>query len=343
VPQTPELKTDGFYDSDPDDLHAGSQWQIYRADDNFCVFDITSAASLTTLTVPKLILEADVAYTWRVRFFNHHDGVSDWSVKGAFITDVADCDLDGNGIPDHQEADVTLDLDRDGVMDWEQDDIKCVDTANDQIGLSVRDADNLDSLVSFEIEEPDDEILDVQGNGDPTAVQFGLLSFKLRVQTPGDETVVTLYLSQAADENGKWYKFDPVEAEWIDYSDYIEFGADRKVIYLTLKDGGFGDADGIENGIIVDPLAFGLDAEPDLGSLAVSNSEDAGSGGGENFVENSCFINTVTSKTGNRQSPKLNWREVWVFGSAIFWVLMLCVYLEKVALPKALRRARSLM
>ena len=305
VSQTPELKTDGFYDPDPDHLHTDSQWQIYRADDNFCVYDITSAASLTSLTVPKLILEADVQYIWRVRFFNNRDGVSDWSVDGMFTTDVADCDLDGNGIPDHQEGDITLDLDQDGVMDWEQDDIKCVDTAKDQIGLSVRDADNLDSLISLEIEDPDDNISADQGNGDPTAIQFGLISFKLRVKAPGDETVVTIYLSEAAADHGKWYKFDPVNAEWVDYSAYTEFGADRKVVYLTLKDGGFGDADGIENGIIVDPLAFGLDAESDLGSPAVSDSKVAGSGGGNNFVDNSCFISTVTPRTDNSRPYNL--------------------------------------
>ena len=33
-----------------------------------------------------------------------------------------------------------------------------------------------------------------------------------------------------------------------DYSKYARFSYDRKKIYLTLKDGGFGDADGLENG-----------------------------------------------------------------------------------------------
>lgn len=300
VSQTPDLSTAGFYGPNPDSLHAVSQWQIFRADDNFCVYDITSASSLTALTVPKLILEADVVYTWRVRFINNHDGISDWSEEGIFTTDVADCDLDGNGIPDHQETDATLDLDQDGVMDWEQDDIKCVETAKAQIGLSVRDAENLDSLISMEVEDPGDRTAAVQG--EPTVLQFGLLSFKLRVQAPGDETVVTLYLSEAAADHGNWYKFDPVESEWIDYSDYIEFGVDRKVAYLTLKDGGFGDADGIENGIIVDPLAFGLGAESELGSQAATNSEGGGSGNSNKYLPNSCFISSVTWQLDNNSS-----------------------------------------
>ena len=277
VSLTPELKTDSFYDPDPDNLHATSQWQIFRADDNFCVYDIMSSSSLTSLTVPKLILEAEVDYIWRVRFFNNRGGASDWSADAVFTTDFADCDLDDNGVPDHQEVDAVLDLDQDGVMDREQDDIKCIDTGNDQMGLSVRDADNLDSLISMEVEDPDDEMLALQGNGEPAAIQFGLLSFKLRVKAPGDETMVTIYLSRAAADDGKWYKYDPINAEWVDYSAYIEFGADRKVVYLSLKDGGFGDADGIENGIIVDPLAFGLSAESDADSHAVSSSDAVGS------------------------------------------------------------------
>ncbi len=51
-----------------------------------------------------------------------------------------------------------------------------------------------------------------------------MLSFKLRVKTPGDETMVTIYPSRAAAELGNWYKFDLVNTEWMDYSDYIEFG-----------------------------------------------------------------------------------------------------------------------
>ena len=337
VSWTPELKTDVFYDPEPDDIHTASQWQIFRADDNFCLFDITSSNSLTSLIVPKLILEEDMDYIWKVRFFNNRGGASQWSAVASFTTDFVNHDLDGNGVPDHQEADPTLDLDQNGVMDIDQDDIKAIDTGAVQVGISIRDAENVDSFVSMEIEDPGDEILAVQGNGEPAAIQFGLLSFKLRVKAPGDETMVTIHLSKAAADHGKWYKFDPVNAEWVDYSAYTEFGADRKVVYLTLKDGGFGDADGIENGIIVDPLAFGLSAESDADSLAVSDSDAVGSG------DNSCFISTAASRPDNGQPSKLLWHEIRVLGLPIFLVLMLFVYLGKVALSLVHRRVRRML
>jgi hypothetical protein len=109
------------------------------------------------------------------------------------------------------------------------------------------------------------------------------------------------------------------------------------VVYLTLKDGGFGDADGIENGIIVDPLAFGLSAESDADSLAVSDSDAVGSG------DNSCFISTAASRPDNGQPPKLLWHEIRVLGLSIFLVLMLFVYLGKVALPLVHRRVRRML
>jgi hypothetical protein len=239
------------------------------------------------------------------------------------MTDFSDCDLDGNGIPDHQEVDPTLDLDQDGIMDGDQDHIKCIDTGNLRLGFSIRDADHLDSLISLEIEDPDDEILALEGTDAPAAIQFGLLSFKLRVDAPGDETMVTIYLSRAAADQGKWYKYDPVNAEWIDYSAYITFGIDRKVAYLNLKDGGFGDADGIENGIIVDPLAFGLSAESGTGSRALeSDSHNTSS-------DSTCFISTAACRPGLGQSTKLRWREVGIPGLSVLFVLVLMMYFRR--------------
>jgi hypothetical protein len=174
----------------------------------------------------------------------------------------------------------------------------------------------------MEIEEPDDGILVTRANVKPAIIQFGLLAFKLLVKAPGDETVVTIYLSTAAAENGQWYKYDPVNAEWVDYAAYTVFSADRKKIYLSVKDGGFGDADGIENGIIVDPLAYGLDDEVDSNNRSSSNSDS----------DISCFISTAASRPANGQSSKLLWHEIRVLGLSFFLVLMLIVYLGKVAL-----------
>jgi hypothetical protein len=297
VSLTPELTTDEFYDPDIDDTHAASRWMISRADDNFCVLDVTSASSLTTLRVPKLILEEDTEYIWKVRFINNHDAGSDWSDVGAFTTDFAAGDLNGNGIPDSQEVTGDLDLDNDGVMDSEQADIKCVNslTGDVQVGVSIKDSENAASIISIEIEDADEMLANGEPIKQPGSVQFGLVNFKILTNAPGDETVVTIHLSSPAMEDGYLLKYDPINDQWLDYSDYAEFSPDRKVVYLTLKDGGFGDADGIENGIIVDPLTVGTA----IGGGGSSSSVVSAVGGVvEAFPKAMCFISTASQKPG---------------------------------------------
>jgi hypothetical protein len=290
------LTADGFYDPDNDDTHAASRWIIFRAADDFCVFDVTSPSALTSLQVPKLILEEDTEYTWKVRFINNRDAESDWSEVGAFTTDFAYHDLNGNGIPDSQEVAVDQDLDNDGVTDSEQVDIKSVNSEPDdvQIGISVKDSGNGASIISMEIEEIEEPTTEEKSKGKPQSIQFGLIDFKILVNTPGDETVVTIHLSRGALEKGILYKYDPINDEWLDYSDYAEFSKNRKTVYLTLIDGGFGDADGIENGIIVDPLTIGTA----IGGGGGSGGSSAAGEIVESLVpwNNACFISTAAQQ-----------------------------------------------
>ena len=114
------------------------------------------------------------------------------------------------------------------------------------------------------------------------------------------------------------YKYDPVNSEWLDYSQYAEFSGDRKKVYLTLKDGGFGDADGIENGIIVDPLAFGSDSD--------SNSSSGSDSDGSLIPDNmSCFIAAASSDAGNME-PLCNWREFGTRELLIVFILLVLGY-----------------
>ena len=300
-------------------------------DDNFCVLDVTSHSAFTSLKVPKLILEEDTDYIWQVRFINNRDTESDWSAVGSFTTDLIDDDLNGNGIPDSQEVAVDLDLDNDGVIDSDQNDIKCVDSpAEDvQIGVSIKDSENVASIVSMEIEDAGEANTITKSKGKPRSIQFGLIDFKILVDAPGDETVVTIHLSRAAFDKGKLYKYDPINAEWVDYSDYAEFSPNRKLVYLTLKDGGFGDADGIENGIIVDPLTVGTDSAVDDGSGSDSDSAI------EDFMERilpaSCFI----SAAAQQSEGGLNiWSEVRGRELAILFILILFACIGKLVLNK---------
>lgn len=342
VSLAPQFETDDFDDPNVNDDHGKTQWVVTRAFDDVCVFDVTSKTSLTSLTLPKQVLEEDTEYIWKARFIDNHDTPSEWSEEREFISGFADHDTDKNGVPDIQDVADTLDLDADGTVDIDQTDIKCVmvvDGINEaQICISIKNAENAESIVSLEVQDPADPELNSATNGKPNYFEFGLLDFKLWVTNPGDETTVTIYLSKPAFEDGNCFKYDPVNRTWLDYSGYTDFSPDRKEVYLTLKDGGFGDADGIANGIIVDPLAFGSETDP------------SGGGSGDSPIENildaavpdellSCFITAAAAPSDDRQSRSL-WHEIQGREAAVIFVVILVGFLVRVVFLGARRNGR---
>jgi hypothetical protein len=313
---TPVLLTEDFYDPDYGDSHLKTQWQIFDQLSDECVFDVETPTALTSATVPKLILEENTTYYWRVRFFDSNGTPSDWSESTGFLTDMNDEDSNGNGIPDHQELDESTDMDADGIPDDEQDDIKCAYSQGGKtfVGISVKGSPTVVALVSIAAEDPADILADYADDPlVPTWMPFDLLHFKLLMSEPGDKAVVTIYFSTEAPNRSGWYKYDPINLAWYDYSDDATFSPDKRSVTLLIKDGGFGDADGVENGIIVDPSGVG---------------EDKGGGGsdipGVSDLDAACFITTasypLTDSGLKNMLHKIRGREL-----SILFILLLLV------------------
>ena len=124
-------------------------------------------------------------------------------------------------------------------------------------------------------------------NGDrPDEMPFDTISFKVRVLNPGDTASVVVYFSEAAPSGARWYKYD-IRNGWQDYSDHATFSNDMKSVTLEFKDGGFGDDDGTENGIILDPSGLGTMYS---GSPIISSGGSGIGGGGGG---GGCFIATA--------------------------------------------------
>jgi hypothetical protein len=283
VTLTPTLQTDDFYDPDYGDFHSETQWQITRQADNVCVLDVTSPNSLNSLQVPKAILKQNTRYVWKAKFFDSHGAASGWSKPAVFVAGNNPEDLDGNGIPDDQETDATSDMNEDGILDIDQETIKCVKTKGkkSQIGLSFEGSDTVTAIEYLAYQDP--RSLD-SSFGKPNNLPFGLIDFRLQVAKPGDQAVVTVYFSDRPPKDARWYKYDPIEGVWFDYSANTEIGANKKSITLRLKDGGMGDGDGIANGIIVDPSGLSADS-------AVSSVRDS------NASSSSCFISAAVHES----------------------------------------------
>ncbi|MGD8522671.1 MAG: fibronectin type III domain-containing protein, partial [Desulfobacterales bacterium] len=281
---TPVLQTDSFSDPDAYDTHIKSRWQILREQDDVCVLDVTSPSSLTALEIPKLILAEDTPYRWRVKFYDDHDTPSEWSEFFTFTTITTGRDSDGNGIPDHQEVDQTTDLDKDGIADAQQSTIKSLNSVegSGKIGVSFKGSPSVLAIEFFESEHSN-AVSDIENK--PDNLPFGLLHFRLALKSPGNQAMVTIYFSENIPANAIWYKLDVINAEWLDFSDYAEIDPERQSVTLILEDGGVGDADGIANGIIVDPSGLSM--------VAADTAATAASSGGGRGADG-CFIASMS-------------------------------------------------
>jgi len=272
VALTPLLRTAAFHDPDAGDSHAGTRWQILQAADGLVVLDVTSATELTSLQIPRLVLDENTVYQWRAMFNDNRGSSSEWPQAGSFATDFDVLDSNGNGIPDDQEVDNATDLDGDGVPDDAQPGIKSIVLADGTHKIGVQAGGSGGGAFITSIESADEDVIDfdVDVDGIIDQMPFGMVNFKLIVDTPGDEAVVTVHFSEPVPARGRWYKYDPMHHAWSDFSSHAVFSADRKSMTLTLRDGGAGDADGVVNGIIIDPAGVVI---PSF------------SGGGDNLVE----------------------------------------------------------
>jgi len=236
------LKSGAFRTAVAGTTHAKTRWQVFGDDDDACVLDILSPTALTSLTVPRLVLDEGTTYFWRAQFIDSKGVASAWSDYEYFSTLTTMADRNTNGIPDAQEVLWKTDLDRDGVRDNRQTTIRSVKMAGTsaQVGVSIKGCPT-----ALAIEAVQSASSYQSGSPSPS------ISFKIAVAKPGDRAAVKLYLSEAAPSGSRWYRYDTVSGKWADFSVYAKFAADRRSVELSLTDGGTGDADGVANGVIV--------------------------------------------------------------------------------------------
>jgi len=287
------LRSDLFTDPDVGNLHAETRWQVSsNAEFSDLVLDLQSATFLTQLPLLDYMLDPDRTYWWRVRYFDDHAAASEWSTPGSFTTVLsADDDLDGDGVPDAQEVDFEVDLDENGAPDQSQDEIKSAHTSAGDALVSLKSppAEGFIETFKTSVSDPND-------SSSAIGLQFpmGLVSFKLAVPNPGDTATVVIYFSEALPEGLTWYKYTP-DKGWHSYAEHAKIAVDGKSVILELQDGGYGDADGAVNGMIVDPSGVGYVtvANTTLPNTVGSSGGGGGGGGGGCFIGSAGPMKTV--------------------------------------------------
>jgi hypothetical protein len=277
------------------DFHFRTHWQINR-DSSFAtpVLDLLSTESLNRLILPGSLLNEDVTYYWRVKYFDSSDAGSEWSEAFSFKTTATSRDGNGNGIPDDQELDAAspVDLDQNGVPDVSQinDQFKVLNTIDGSGQIAIETTNPNDVIEFVESSAPDAFLDSGGGPNKPEEIRFGLLSFRLRVQSAGAAATVVVFFSEPLPDTYEWYKYDLVRG-WHIYAG-TAFSADRRSLTFTVIDGGDGDIDGLANGVIVDPVGAGSDG---AGAVVVPPSGPAGIGGSGGV----CFIATAVDAVGS--------------------------------------------
>ena len=117
---------------------------------------------------------------------------------------------------------------------------------------------------------------------------YGLIDFKIKVDIPGSSATITIFLPEPMPRGYKWYKYSQSQG-WYDYSANVALKSDRTQLSITLVDGGRGDDDGQQNGIIEDPSGLGTAVSPAVSDSTADNdttttTSDGGGGGGGCFI-----------------------------------------------------------
>lgn len=175
-----------------------------------------------------------------------------------------DLDLDGNGTPDRDQDNIAVVSDGSGLY----------------FGFILPEETALEYLEWID----DASVPDMTNR--PDAFPLGLVTFRVLTASPGDTIALTLYCSQPIPEGAIWYKHDPVNG-WYDYSGQAVFSEDRLSVTLTFQDGGIGDADGVANGVVVDPSGPALFYEDN------GDGTDGGDGDGHHNSGGGCFLRSV--------------------------------------------------
>ena len=270
-PATPQITvllthtfdTDGF--SDPDqttgDYLSASNWEISTDksfDDSNKIFSRVvkkkSVADENTtehrqLIVPFGLLSKSITYWIRTR---HQDKVGLWSPWSNSISmNAAENanDLDNDGVDDRYQITEYSDTNNNEIDDSTESIHTLYDAETRQmIGISTSDGviTSLTAIANTDI--PSEQM--------PTAsIPLGFFAFRidnLPIDKDNPTTVdITFYFPEPMNPNMKWYKYDVVNKTMHDLSSNMKI-VDSKII-LTLTDGSTNDADGIVNGVIIDP------------------------------------------------------------------------------------------
>jgi hypothetical protein len=330
VSLTPLLEIVGFSDPDSDDDHDATHWQI-AADESFddLILDVVVDRSrkinyLVNFLVPHGTLHRDQLYYWRAAVKDDCENAKNWSNwSETFIFTTAaevQSDKNANGVPDDKEPKYS-DLDKDGVNDNEQPLIRVIKGGKGQSLIGIKAVEGVSRINYFTSIDPESI---PEEYGPRPKLRHGLMVFNVTLEQVGATARIELFLPDKPHSKAEWYKHDPINGWYKFPVDSI----DGKY-FIEIEDGGFGDADGVANGIIVDPIGLAEMASEPESAPAPDQS------GSACFIETTLDRSTVESASvGNRQTVVLG---LICCGITLLWLAVAMCLTPKVREPFEVR------
>jgi hypothetical protein len=242
IPRTAILETSSMTYPADCGSHLRTEWQVSTAADfSSLVMHVGSTMdNLTVYQIPPLVLEPETLYFWRVRQVASNSTQSGWSETWSFTT---------SSVSDVQGVDGVLYMNPDGgTPDAGDEEISIKEEVGDA-GIKIKAIRVSSGVVAQTVKELDPDTISDSVNK-PDSFPLGLLSFRLTVE-PGAFAQVEVSFSGAVPDDADWYIYNVTEG-WHPYAGAI-FSRNRRSVTLNFQDGGIGDADGVANGIIVNP------------------------------------------------------------------------------------------
>jgi len=119
---TPTLTSSTFSDTDPNDTHSASQWQVTTTSGDYSipVYDSdVDTSNKTSIIIPFGKLSYNTTYHWRVRYRDSYDNWSYWSTETSFITEIFKVDFSTSLTQADPFQTITFaDLSSDNVNSW---------------------------------------------------------------------------------------------------------------------------------------------------------------------------------------------------------------------------------
>lgn len=251
VSLTPMLEVVAFPDVAHAAENAGIRWQISTdADFSYLVFEMTGPTDFNKLTVPALVLDPLTTYYWRALYIGASESSSGQTAVASFTTGPSPMpDADHNGLPDSQEVGAAGNLIAAIHPDLDTTNLKTLKNSTGDFQFGLMPDDSGVTIDRAEWMTPEQ----IQNAGAPPVdLPYGLMAFRIHTLNPGDQVHVTVYFSRFLVSTAQWWKYTPQNG-WMDYASGAQFLSDGSAVRLTLTDGGPGDADGVKNGVIVEP------------------------------------------------------------------------------------------